>query len=213
MNIEAFCVRLAIVLLLCYLFYLGQIVIHNCVHASLFRMRSLNKLVGTILCSIQLMHFEGWKVAHMRHHKFTNGEGDPHRIDRPLLPYIVTHYFRIARSVWQSTRFACAVAPPLLAAGGLILWQVSSGHAARGFEWVALYWLVPTIGSHVLVAHFNYITHAGLPTGFGVDTRSFSRGLWRIVNLLSFNFYLHEEHHLRPSLPIPTSHALQRPLI
>jgi len=211
MNVEALCLRLGVVLLLCYLFYLGQIAIHNCVHGILFRSRSLNKLVGNILSSIQLMHFEGWKVAHMQHHKYANSERDPHRVDRSLLPYVVTHYFRIARAVWQPGRFFAAIVPPLLVAGGIIVWQALLGYGARGAGWVLLFWLVPVVASHLLVAHFNYITHAGLPAGFGQDTRSFSHGLWRVVNLASFNFYLHAEHHLRPSQAVPVPRAPERP--
>lgn len=210
MYVEVLCLKLGVVLLLCYLFYLGQIAIHNCVHCTLFRSRFLNKLVGNILSSMQLMHFEGWKVAHMQHHKYANSELDPHRVDRPLFSYIFSHYFRIARAVWEPGRFFAAIAPPLLVAGGIIVWQASLGYLARGVAWVLLYWLAPLVVSHVLVAHFNYITHAGLPAGFGRDTRSFSAGLWRFVNLASFNFYLHAEHHLRPSQAIPIPGAPKR---
>ena len=85
-----------LVLLLCCLSYLGQIIIHMCVHASLFRSRFLNEMVGNVLCSMQLVHFEGWRTAHMMHHLHANTERDPHRVDRGMISYIVTHYFRIA---------------------------------------------------------------------------------------------------------------------
>ena len=39
--------------------------------------------------------------------------------------------------------------------------------------------------------------------GRGHDTRSFNEGIWRVINVLTFNFYLHAEHHLSPSVPIP----------
>jgi fatty acid desaturase len=204
MDVGAVCLTLGLILFLSYLFFVGQIVIHNCVHGSLFHRRTLNRLVGTVLCSIQLMHFEGWKAAHMRHHKYANGEGDPHRVDRPLLPYIITHYFRIAQAVWQPTRFCIAISPPLILAGTVIAWQASVGHAARGVAWFALFWLIPTMASQALIAHFNYMTHVGLPPGWGRDTRSFSHGIWRLVNLLTCNFYLHAEHHRKPSQAIPS---------
>ena len=69
--------------------------------------------------------------------------------------------------------------------------------------WVAVFWLIPVIISHALVAHFNFITHAELPYGRGHDTRSFNDGIWRVINALTFNFYLHAEHHFSPSVPIP----------
>jgi fatty acid desaturase len=201
-------VTVGLVVLVCYLYYLGQIAIHNCVHASMFRRRGLNRAVGTVLCSMQLVHFDGWRVAHMQHHRAPNTEIDPHRIDRPLLAYLLTHYFRIARVVWQPRRFYAATLPPTLLAIAIAVWQWRTGHGARGVWWCLLFWLVPTIVSHLLVAHFNYVTHEGLPAGRGQDTRSLSRGMWKVINLLTFNFYLHAEHHLKPTQPIPRPLAL-----
>lgn len=201
-------VTLALVAAACYLYYLGQIVIHNCVHASLFRSRPANRWVGTVLCSLHLVHFEGWRVAHLQHHKAPNTEFDPHRIDRPMIPYVLSHYFRIAKHVWQPRRFFAATLPPVILAIAISVWQWTAGHGLRGLRWVVLFWLIPMVVSHLLVAHFNYITHEGLPAGRGQDTRSFDRGLWRVVNRLTFNFYLHAEHHLKPTQPIPRPIAL-----
>ena len=190
-------------LFLCYLFFLGQIAIHNCVHANLFQARWLNKAVGSVLCSLHLVHFEGWKLAHMMHHRTTNAEGDPHRVDRPLVPYLLTHYVRIARAVWEPRRFTAAVAPPILTAAAVIAAYAAAGSPARGAVLVVALWIVPMIVSHLLVAHFNYATHVGLPTGRGRDTRNLNTGAWRIINRLTFNFYLHAEHHRKPSQPVP----------
>jgi fatty acid desaturase len=190
-------------LLLCGLFYFGQIIIHNCVHASVFESRALNRLLGSVICSIQLMHFDGWKNAHMAHHRATNTEADPHRVDRPLVPYLLTHYFRIAAAVWEPRRFLSAIAPPIAVALAVIAWQAAVGHAARGVTLVVLFWIVPTIVSHILVAHFNYITHVGLPPGRGRDTRNLTTGIYQVLNPLTLNFYLHAEHHLRPTRSVP----------
>jgi fatty acid desaturase len=194
---------LLLVLFLGYVYYLGQITIHNCVHYSLFRRKRWNRVVGLVLCSLNLTHFEGWRAAHLMHHRYTNTERDPHRIDRPLLPYLATHYYRIARWTWEPVRFFAAVLPPLLVAGAVIAWQAWAGDPLRGVRWVALYWFLPMLIGHTLVAHFNFITHAELPYGRGHDTRSFNEGIWRVVNFFTFNFYLHAEHHFRPGDPIP----------
>jgi len=193
----------------CYLFFLGQIAIHNCAHNILFlRSKRWNKIVGYLLCSMQLIHFEGWRAAHMLHHRYTNSVKDPHHVDRPLIPYILTHYYRIAKVVWDPKRFFSAISPPILIAITIIVWQVLSGYGTRGLVWVTQFWLIPTIFSHVLVAHFNYIGHVDLPPGRGKNTRSFKRGFWKVVNLFTFNFYHHAEHHLNPSEAIPTPDRL-----
>ena len=198
-----------IILFECYLFYLGQITIHNCAHNLLFsRSKRWNRFVGHLLCSMQLVAFEGWRAAHMLHHRYANSEKDPHRVDRALIPYILTHYYRIVRVLWYPKPFVITIAPPILIALAVIVWQASSGRGARGLVWVTQFWLIPTIFSHILVAHFNYIGHVNLPAGRGRDTRSFKHGFWRIVNLITFNFYHHAEHHLKPSESIPNSNRM-----
>jgi fatty acid desaturase len=193
-----------LVLFMGYVYYLGQIAIHNCVHYTLFKRKRLNRLVGMVLCSVQLTHFDGWRAAHMMHHRFTNTERDPHRVDRHLLPYLATHYYRIARRTWEPARFFAAVLPPVLLAAAVVAWSGWNGDLPGGVRLVSVFWLLPMIIGHLLVAHFNFITHAELPYGRGHDTRSFNDGIWRVINLFTFNFYLHAEHHLDPGEAIPT---------
>ncbi len=88
--------NVVIVLFLGYVCYLGQLAIHNGVPYTLFKKKKLNKIVGTILCSIPLTYFDGCWAAHLMRHRFTQSEREPHRIERHMLPYIVTHYFRMA---------------------------------------------------------------------------------------------------------------------
>jgi fatty acid desaturase len=187
-----------------YLFFLGQIVIHNCVHGSACRTRNGNRLVGQVLASMQLANYEGWRAAHLLHHRYTNDARDPYRIEMPAVPYIVSQYFRHVREFWDGRKYIVAIAPPIGLACVVILWQAQVGQFSRGLVWVGCFWLLPTMLSHMLVAHFNYITHVGLPQGRGEDTRSFYRGAWRVINKLTLNFYLHREHHLSPGEAIPT---------
>ena len=190
--------------LLCYLYYVSHsVVVHNCAHNSLFRRRWANRLVGNVICTIHMTYFEGWRVAHMLHHRFANTPHDPHHIDRPLIPYMFTHYFRIVKALGQPTRPLKAILPPIFVAIGIIIWQAVSGNALRGVAWVCFFWLIPVLFSHLAIAHFNYITHVGLPVGRGKDTHNLHRGIWRVINFFMFNLYLHAEHHMRPSEPIP----------
>ena len=88
--------NVVIVLLLGYVCYLGQLAIHNGVPYTLFKKKKLNKIAGMILCSTLLTHFEGGRAVHLMRHRFTQNEREPHWIERHMLPYIVTHYFRMA---------------------------------------------------------------------------------------------------------------------
>ena len=196
-------VWIGVVAVMSYVYFMMHILIHMCVHGALFRTRTMNESVGGILCSLQLVHFEGWRIAHMMHHLHCNTDKDPHRVDRPMWVYVPSHYFRIARAVWEPRRYMYAVLPPTFLAAAVVIWQASVGNGALGLWLVLAFWFVPMAFAHFLVAHFNYITHVGLPPGRGENTRSFKGGLWKLVNLLTFNFYLHAEHHLRPGKTIP----------
>jgi fatty acid desaturase len=67
-------------------------------------------------------------------------------------------------------------------------------------------WVIPWIAGQMLVADFNYRTHEGCaPRGgrrpyAGEDTKSLHAGIWRVLNVLTFGFYLHREHHIDPNL-------------
>ena len=192
-------------LVLCYLYYVGHtVVVHNCAHGSLFRRRKrLNWVVGNVICSTQLMHFEGWRIAHMLHHRFANTPNDPHYIDRGMIPYLFTHYLRVAMVLGAPGRLMKSIGPTLLIVAGVVVWQAATGHLLRGIAWVTAFWAIPVIFSQLAVAHFNYATHVGLSQGRGKDTRNLDTGIWRLINRLTFNLYLHAEHHLRPSEAIP----------
>ena len=189
----------------CYLYYLAHIVVHMCAHRSLGRSRRVNLVVGNLLSSAHLMVFSGWRAAHVLHHRFTNTEKDPHRVDCSLPVYLLTHYYKLSKNVWDAVSFWKSVGPPLAIYAGLLIWGYSAGFGDQVVRYGLLYWLGPLFASHMLMAHFNYITHVGKPVGRGHDTRSLNRGLMRIVNKLTFNFYCHAEHHLAPGYAVPTA--------
>ena len=194
----------------CYLYSLGHIVVHMCAHRTLARSPRVNWLVGNLISSLHLMVFSGWRAAHVLHHRYTNTERDPHRVDCGMLKYLLTHYYKLSKNVWDAAAFWKSVGPPLVIYTGLLIWGFSSGFGEQVVRYGLLYWLGPLFVSHMLMAHFNYATHVGLPEGRGQDTRSLNRGLMKLVNRLTFNFYYHEEHHLAPGYAAPTPARDQR---
>ena len=197
-------ILLAGLILLSCLLFLSQIIIHMCVHNSLFgRNKTLNSLLGNILASIQLTNFEGWKAAHLLHHRYANTEKDPHHINCSLPKYLLTHYFRIVALLWNPRKYFAAILPPIVIAVVVVIIGFIFRHGYHTISAVFAWWLFPVCISQTLVAHFNYITHVGLPAGRGKDTRNLSNGIWKLINLATFNFYLHAEHHLNPGKAIP----------
>lgn len=201
--------QVLIILGMTYVCLFAQVIIHCNVHNSLFSGSKVwNRRVGTVLCWTQLQSFMGYKVVHFRHHRYANTPRDPHYVDRPLLPYILTHYPRISQSYWLGWRVLwneLKWAP--LCAAAFMLVCAANGLAREGVVWTLSYWLIPVIGGHVLLAHFNWWGHVNMDRGRGRDTRSGYRGIWRVINFFTLNFYLHAEHHLRPgqAAPIPES--------
>lgn len=182
-----------------YVLFLGQVAVHNCTHGTLFPRRpKTNQLVGHLICTFTLMSFDGWRHAHILHHRYTNTDKDPHNVDRPLWAYLLTHTYRITRVLWNPRKFAAAMSVPLVVSVLLIAWQYQAGYGFRAAGWICCYWLVPVIAVHLAVAHFNYITHVGLPADRGRNARTLNSGVWKVINKLTFNFYFHWEHHLNP---------------
>lgn len=65
-------------------------------------------------------------------------------------------------------------------------------------------WLLPWMISQILIANFNYRGHVGLLhkgaslSYQGEDTRNLDHGFGRIINLATFGFYRHQDHHRWP---------------
>ena len=65
-------------------------------------------------------------------------------------------------------------------------------------------WLLPWMISQILIANFNYRGHVGLLhkgaslSYQGEDTRNLDYGFGRIINLATFGFYRHQDHHRWP---------------
>ncbi|KAA3606107.1 MAG: fatty acid desaturase [Planctomycetota bacterium] len=190
--------------LVTYLLFLGQVGVHNCIHGSMFpRNPTWNRWFGEFVCSLCLMCYGGWRAAHVLHHRYTNTDMDPHCVDRPFLAYMLSHTWRIARKFWSWKALGLSLLPPLALCGIVIgaRWQWAQDWL--GLRWILLFWFIPVVLVHFIMAHFNWVTHVGLPTGSGRDTRNLTAGLWPWINRLSFNFYLHAEHHREPLVAIP----------
>lgn len=196
---------LLIILGMTYLCYLAQILVHCCVHRAFFNgSKPWNRRLGRILSISQLQSFLGWRMAHMMHHRFCATARDPHLVDRPLIPYLFTHYPRVAKASWVGLGpFVLENMWVPICFGTIWLGSWSLGYGSTGAHWALLYWILPAVLSHLLVAHFNYWTHVNLGPKRRENTRSGYSGIWRVINKLTLNFYLHAEHHLHPGEIIP----------
>jgi fatty acid desaturase len=67
-----------LVTLLCYAFFVTQIMIHACSHYALTGIVAVDTLIGCLLSVVNFHTFAGWRALHLLHHRFTNIHGkDP----------------------------------------------------------------------------------------------------------------------------------------
>jgi hypothetical protein len=75
----------------------------------------------------------------------------------------------------------------------------------RAFIYPFALWLLPWAISQILIADFNYRGHVGLLAKGrqypyrGEDTRNLDAGLGYFINLATFGFYRHQDHHRWPN--------------
>ncbi len=122
----------------------------------------------------------------------------------------VQRHDRVAKLFGSSGRklHALWVLPFFSIFGGLALVTLS-GYLTLGGPFLVLmlgWWLTPWAIGQILVADFNWRGHVGLPQRSefsnadytGQDTRSYYGPIGRLLSWLTFGFYFHREHHVRP---------------
>jgi fatty acid desaturase len=84
--------------LLCYAFFLSQIIIHACSHYALSGSVAVDTFIGSLLSVFNFHTFAGWRALHLLHHRYTNTYGqDPAcpRHGEPWATYLVTALYKM----------------------------------------------------------------------------------------------------------------------
>jgi fatty acid desaturase len=211
--------------------YRMSIVLHDCVHLSLFKGRRANSIVGTVAAATLFTTFGNFQAGHMAHHKYYRTDQDPSLPDYDLHPqsrwemiwFIVQPLFGISVllklkqfwDVWRSPSQKQAKA------------QISSNQAA-GIGWQDIGIFAGVQFVFFMLAGFNILNYLFLvfaPVATVVLFLSRLRTLlehgdvdhdehppmncgrntlssWLEQNILSpLNFNYHYWHHKYPALP------------
>jgi len=193
---------------LIHLYFYG--IIHELTHNSVFRRAKANILAGYLLCPLNLVYFHTFKTVHLQHHRFAQVPVDDpvctlNKAGKPFHPlwylmvwpvYAVQWYVRHIVRHRQRRRllmnYVC---------------YTSSIYALFGIGWLSgvlptmlLYWLLPVyIGTVFLIGIRNLIEHYGCEASRYRSSRTLTSPL---LNWLTFNSFLHLEHHLWPTATV-----------
>jgi NADH dehydrogenase len=199
--------------------YRITVVMHDCIHRSLFAAPRLNERIGTLLGYVTGIDFACFARQHILHHRLYGHAGDPQgfhylgikgatraafawHLLRPLLGWNLRH--ALPESIVQPRNLAAAARKgdlPVLAAIQLALLTAVTGGGAHP-ELAAL----PFVSAATFGLFFSQLRGIAEHAAEGDDTiagtvRSHAPHWMDRVLLYDLNFNFHREHHLLPRCP------------
>lgn len=197
--------------------YSATIVMHDCVHGTLFASALANHLVGIAAGAVSGIEFNAFSRLHRRHHQSTGRPDDPQGPDY----FIAATASRVA-ILWHLLR-------PLLGYNLFKLGQVfiapkpASSFGGRGLVWLLVvqiaaaaiassgfhsWWLafLPAASAATFGLFFaqlrGFAEHVTMPGILAVGfVRSHRPSAIDRIFLYDLNFNFHREHHLFPAVP------------
>jgi uncharacterized protein YbjT (DUF2867 family)/fatty acid desaturase len=193
--------------------YRLTIVMHDCIHRSLFGSARLNERVGTLLGFVTGIDFAGFARGHLRHHALYGRPGDPQgfhylglkdatraafawHVFRPLLGFNLR--YALAESVLRPRNLVAAARSGgifALAAIQLGIMALATGLGAH--PWLAA---LPFASAATFGLFFSQLRGIA-EHGEGAIVRSHAPNWLERALLYDLNFNYHREHHLHPGRP------------
>jgi fatty acid desaturase len=181
--------------------------IHSASHNSI-RPKWLNRPVGELMGLAQLSGLPAWTVIHVVHHTYPDDpEMDPHApgsmsywqfavsmrdsIANSFVKYFLNVHGNNSESKSALKQFAISTKLDTLMK--IFFWYLLLGPQVFTFSFV-----FSVLFKMMHFAWFNYVTHQ--PENGKVVIRNKSALLYKIVNLIAFGLYYHDNHHRVPSL-------------
>jgi omega-6 fatty acid desaturase (delta-12 desaturase) len=193
---------------LIHLYFYG--VIHELTHNSVFKRVKANILAGYLLCPLNLVYFHTFKTVHLQHHRFAqvpvddpvctlNKDGKPFN---PIWYLLVWPYYAVrwyVRHITQHRNRRQLVGNYVRYTAGIYA-LFGLGLVFGVFPVMLLYWLLPVyIGTVLLIGVRNLVEHYGCEASRYRSSRTLTSPL---LNWLTFNSFLHLEHHLWPTATV-----------
>jgi fatty acid desaturase len=209
--------------------YRLTMVMHDCLHGTLFASPAANRLCGVAAGALSGVEFHAFSQLHWAHHRRTGQLDDPQGSDylslpgsraglvwhllRPLAGYTVFKLWQVMRELPPVRRRGhdLAVIVPVVAAQGAAAVVAS---CAFGCWWLAPLPILSAATFGLFFAQLRgFAEHVAMP-GQAPEgwVRSHQPALVDRLLLHDLNFNFHREHHLYPSVPSCRLPALHRRL-
>jgi uncharacterized protein YbjT (DUF2867 family)/fatty acid desaturase len=199
--------------------YRITIVMHDCIHRSLFAGAPLNERVGTLLGGVTGIDFSSFARQHLLHHRLYGRSGDPQGfhylgLKRATRAAFAWHLFRpllgcnvryaLAESLLRPRNIVAAARRgdlPGIAAIQLALLAIVTG--AGAYPWLALLPFASAATFGLFFSQLRGIAEHGADHGVAEagNVRSHAPHWLDRVLLYDLNFNYHAEHHLHPERP------------
>lgn len=197
--------------------YRLTMVMHDCLHGTLFGSQGANRLCGIAAGAMSGIEFHAFARLHWAHHRHTGEPGDPQGSDYlslpassagivwhlllPLTGYTVFKVWLVLRTLPRGRSHIAALAlAPLIVVQGCAAFVASNG--------LVYWWLapLPSLSAATFGLFFaqlrGFAEHVAMP-GQSPEGNVRSHELELIDRLLlhDLNFNYHREHHLHPNVP------------
>lgn len=193
---------------LLHLYFYG--IIHELSHNTIFARAKTNIVFGRLLCPLNLVSFHAFKTIHLQHHRFAQiPELDPvctlTKRGTPFNPIwylIVWPYYAVrwyVRHISQHPNRRRLMTHYLAYTAGLYS-VFGLGYLLGLLPTMLLFWALPVyLGTVFIIGIRNLIEHYGCEASRYRSSRTVTNPL---LNKLTFNSFLHLEHHLWPSASV-----------
>ena len=207
--------------LLCIPFYLSAgaslhgicLFTHEGVHKTLHKNLWVNNIIGSVCGYIVLQTMSGYRVLHLKHHKYLNTKGDP-----GLLKTYVSNKYVIAAMEWGYFLFGYAAFLTVIPYQGFkqgkrkdrflilvdivfiffLFWTLINN---LPFVWFVHGWLIPMIYVHFMMNIRGMSQHLMLEDYHDPYKGARTIKAHPVVDFFLCNENYHIEHHLYPSVP------------
>jgi fatty acid desaturase len=197
--------------------YRLTMVMHDCLHGTLFASQPANRLCGIAAGAMSGIEFHAFARLHWAHHRHTGEPGDPQGSDYlslpgsrggiarhlllPLSGYTHFKVWLVMRALPRGRRrFAVLALAPLIVVQGSAAYVASSGMA---YWWLAPLPILSAATFGLFFAQLRgFAEHVAMPEQSPEgNVRSHEPTLVDRLLLHDLNFNYHREHHLHPNVP------------
>jgi fatty acid desaturase len=195
-----------------FIFFLTALrVVHNAYHYALGLPKWITECIIFIFSVLMGWSLHAVQVNHLRHHKYCLGEGDTEAMSArmsalravlfgPLFPFLLLwhgmRYAKVKQRIWIVAEMTACLA---LAAISFLILDIA---------FLRYHVICMAVGECLTALFAVWTVHHDCDQD-GIFART-STGKWK--NRLTFNMFLHLEHHLFPAVPTCNLHRLSKQL-